>query len=328
MGWVRKVTRIMAAMPQLRDRLSFLHWVSAGGPAPLPAASPGSSWARAVFLPGPAGVAGLRLLPASASPHFPLMPSTPIVQVPPTPDVSSQGWGTPPRVHGVGRSRQPASSPPGTVGQAPEQTPAAGGGTRIRLPSRLEAVLRAQKCREPRSGTAQPGRSLGSRRSSSPARRGENGALCGEDEGSGGPRETPRGADGCALSGPQVGVCGGREPCAVTAPGQAMGAGRRGGPERAVRAPAAAEPSRPGAFGPGPYRLPSPGVFSSPAWVCRQWRVRAASRDAQARVAVTLDRHRPTCGLSPSPGARALRVLGAMPKWGGSGFPPRGQRVT
>lgn len=61
-GW--KVTGVMAAAPQLRDRLSFLHRVSAGSLALLRALSPGSARISAAHLRGPSGVTALRLLPS------------------------------------------------------------------------------------------------------------------------------------------------------------------------------------------------------------------------------------------------------------------------
>lgn len=60
-GW--KVAGIMAAAPQLRDRLSFLHRVSVGCLSLLRAVSPGSAGTSAAHLRGPSGVTALRLLP-------------------------------------------------------------------------------------------------------------------------------------------------------------------------------------------------------------------------------------------------------------------------
>ncbi|KAK1330737.1 hypothetical protein QTO34_008675 [Cnephaeus nilssonii] len=76
----------MAAAPLLRDRLSFLHRVSAGGPTPLRAASPASPWATAIRLP--AGVPAPRPLPGSAPPAGP-PPSPPGVGAPDPPEGNS-----------------------------------------------------------------------------------------------------------------------------------------------------------------------------------------------------------------------------------------------
>lgn len=119
MGRGRKVTGIMAATPQLRDRLSFLQRVSGGRLALLRVASSGLPWARAVLLLGPVGVAALRLLPGSASPPFPSDPSSPprppspSSRVPPSPPPKAGG------LHPVyvawAAQASPAPGPLGTV---------------------------------------------------------------------------------------------------------------------------------------------------------------------------------------------------------------------
>lgn len=81
-GW--KVAGIMAAAPQLRDRLSFLHRVSVGCPccAPSPQARPGPVPPTSV---GPVG--SLRFGFSRASPSDPLLfaPTLPGSPAPPAP---------------------------------------------------------------------------------------------------------------------------------------------------------------------------------------------------------------------------------------------------
>lgn len=81
-GWGQKVTCMMAATPLLRDRLSFLHRVSAGGPTLLRAASSGSPRAAAIRLPDPSRAGPSRALRPAPAPATlrPLLPR-PLVSV-------------------------------------------------------------------------------------------------------------------------------------------------------------------------------------------------------------------------------------------------------
>lgn len=116
-GRGRKMTGVMATTPLLRDRLSFLHRVSAGGSGPAARRQPlASPWARSRPPPWPVWPppgSPLRLLPGSATPPSPPTPSDlsdplrpPPPAVPPPPLGPSQGLGIAPHVRRLGRSGQ------------------------------------------------------------------------------------------------------------------------------------------------------------------------------------------------------------------------------